>query len=179
MNDIKQGEIKISGLSDLEKNMVELPDRIAKNVLDGGLRAAANVIRDDARRRAQSIINTEHRFFKKTFHGQDVLLFPGFTVRKIAAWKKRRTPWASTFNIGVAGYKQRFSKYFAFWWRFFEFGTSKMAAKPFLRPAFEAHKTDAVNKMKLYMGGRIEKEAQRKSSKYGGSESIYERFKNW
>lgn len=32
----------------------------------------------------------------------------------------------------------------AFYWRFVEFGTSKMRARPFLRPAFDNNK-DAIN----------------------------------
>lgn len=33
----------------------------------------------------------------------------------------------------------------SYYWRFLEFGTAKMAAKPFLRPAFEATKDNAVD----------------------------------
>jgi len=31
-----------------------------------------------------------------------------------------------------------------YYWRFVEFGTAKMAARPFLRPAFEAQKQNAL-----------------------------------
>lgn len=43
----------------------------------------------------------------------------------------------------IASYIVTWSKE-AFYGRFVEFGTSKMAANPFLRPAFEAKKKDAV-----------------------------------
>lgn len=33
----------------------------------------------------------------------------------------------------------------AYYWMFAEFGTEKMAARPFLRPAFEARKEEALN----------------------------------
>lgn len=36
----------------------------------------------------------------------------------------------------------------AFYWRFIEFGTSKMAARPFMRPAFEASKQTARDAIK-------------------------------
>jgi HK97 gp10 family phage protein len=32
----------------------------------------------------------------------------------------------------------------SFYWKFLEFGTNKMAARPFLRPAFEANKEGAI-----------------------------------
>lgn len=36
----------------------------------------------------------------------------------------------------------------AFYWRFLEFGTVKMPARPFMRPAFDAQREDALNKMR-------------------------------
>lgn len=43
----------------------------------------------------------------------------------------------------------------AWYARFVEFGTSKMAARPFMRPAFEAKKGDAVAAIKAYLERRI------------------------
>lgn len=43
----------------------------------------------------------------------------------------------------------------AFYWQFFEFGTSKMAARPFLRPAFEAQKDAALQAMKQRLREKI------------------------
>jgi len=48
-----------------------------------------------------------------------------------------------------------------FYWRFVEFGTVKMAARPFLRPAFEARKQAAADKIKAQLAPRIEQEAER------------------
>jgi HK97 gp10 family phage protein len=45
------------------------------------------------------------------------------------------------------------------YWKFVEFGTEKMAARPFIRPAFEAMKMDALERMRQYAAARIEKEA--------------------
>ena len=160
MNDIKSGNIEIKGLAELEKELLAFPDRLAKSILIGGVRAGANVIRDEARQKAKSIINKDNRFFKKKFHGQDIIVFPGFTARYIAAWRARKTPYAVTFNTGITGYKDRFSKMFPFWWRWLEFGKSGRAATPFLRPAFEAKKTAAVEAMRDYLHTRIDKEAK-------------------
>ena len=47
----------------------------------------------------------------------------------------------------------------AYYWRFLEFGTSKLSAKPFLRPAFEAKKDAAVDAIKAKLAEAIEKTA--------------------
>ena len=43
-------DIEVKGLAELQKLLDELPARIEANVVRGGLRAAAKVIRDEARR---------------------------------------------------------------------------------------------------------------------------------
>jgi len=47
----------------------------------------------------------------------------------------------------------------AWYWRFLEFGTRKMAARPFLRPALESRRTQAVDAIKARLRQRIEIEA--------------------
>jgi HK97 gp10 family phage protein len=44
----------------------------------------------------------------------------------------------------------------AFYWRWVEFGTSKMAARPFMRPAYEAKVAEAVEKMQVRFNLRME-----------------------
>jgi HK97 gp10 family phage protein len=39
-----------------------------------------------------------------------------------------------------------------------EFGTSKMSPKPFMRPAFEAKKNEAVDAIRDYLAKRIPEE---------------------
>ncbi|CCD29896.1 Phage protein, HK97 gp10 family [Candidatus Glomeribacter gigasporarum BEG34] len=46
-----------------------------------------------------------------------------------------------------------------FYWRFVEFGTVKMAARPFLRPAFETKKQQAADTIKAQLRKRIEQAA--------------------
>ena len=155
------GTIKIEGLAELEKALMDFPDKIAKNILIGGVRTGANIIRTDARGRS---IASEKAIIRK-FHGQKITVPPGFMTKKIASWKVRKSQYAVTFNVGIAGYKDRFTKFFPFYWRFLEFGTSKMAKRPFLRPAFESKKTAAVEAMRDYMDKRIDKEAAKQVSR--------------
>ena len=48
----------------------------------------------------------------------------------------------------------------AWYWRFVEFGTVKMSARPFLRPAFDMKKHEAVTAIKTRLAQRIEQAAQ-------------------
>lgn len=154
MEDIKSGTVHISGLSDLDKQLRQFTERLQKNVLTGGVRAGANVFRKEARSQAA----VAEKSIIRAFHGQKITVQPGFMKKKIASWKIRRSPYAVTFSIGMSGWKDRYSKFFPFYWRFVEFGTSKMAARPFLRPAYEAKKMEAIEAMKKYMATRIDKE---------------------
>jgi HK97 gp10 family phage protein len=49
----------------------------------------------------------------------------------------------------------------AWYAHFVEFGTSKMAARPFMRPAFESRKAGAVEAIKSYLLSRIPKEVEK------------------
>jgi HK97 gp10 family phage protein len=154
MNDIKSETVSISGLSDLEKALTQFADRLQKNVLVGGVRAGANVFRKEARANAA----VAEKAIIKAFSGKKITVQPGFMKKNVMSWKLRKSPYAVTFSVGIVGWKNRFSKLFPFWWRFIEFGTSKMAAKPFLRPAFESKKMEAIETMKKYLAARIDKE---------------------
>lgn len=48
----------------------------------------------------------------------------------------------------------------AWYWRFLEFGTRKMSARPFLRPALESRRREAVNAIKDRLAQRIEIETK-------------------
>jgi HK97 gp10 family phage protein len=43
----------------------------------------------------------------------------------------------------------------AFYWRFVEFGTSKMSARPFMRPAFDSKSKEAVDAMKQKLSEKV------------------------
>ena len=154
MNDIKTKSVQITGLSDLDKQMTQFVDKLQKKILVGGVRAGANVFRTEARSKAA----VAERAIIKIFKGQEITVQPGFMQKAVRSWQRRKTKYAVSFSIGVAGWKNRFSKLFPFWWRFLEFGTAKMAAKPFLRPSYEAKKMEAIDQMKKYLSERMAKE---------------------
>lgn len=58
---------------------------------------------------------------------------------------------------GKAMYRISWNKSHAFYGRFVEFGTSKMAAKPFLRPAYDAARAKAVKAVQERMAAELKK----------------------
>ena len=49
----------------------------------------------------------------------------------------------------------------AYFWRFIEFGTSKLVARPFLRPAFEAKSKEALDRFVERLTATIDKARQK------------------
>lgn len=151
------GSTEVKGLKELNEALQQLPQNIAKNVLRGATSAGAAVIRKEARQRAP------------VFDGQmsDNHPPPG-TLRKSVYQSQRRmlsSAVKQVFHVGVRTGKSLKDKagrtLDAYYWRFVEFGTSKMAARPFLRPAFEAKKQAAVDAIKDYLAERIPREVDK------------------
>jgi HK97 gp10 family phage protein len=153
--------IAIQGFEDFKRQLSQLPGRVGRNVLRGMVNAGATVIRKEAVLRAPEYtgpISEGHP--------------PPGTLKK-AIYQKQIAELSNavqqTFFVGVRqGKKQRAVKrgtkilnLDAFYGRFVEFGTSKMSAHPFMRPAFEAKKDAAIEAMRAYGAERIPKEVQK------------------
>ncbi len=147
----------VDGLKELQAALKELPERIARNVLRGSVNAGATVIRKEAQARAPVSSGPARK-------GQS----PPGTLKR-ALYQKQIRELSSlvkqTFIVSVRKGKQYRNQgkkgnlsQDAYYARFVEFGTAKMAARPFLRPAFEARKHDAVAAIKAYLERRIPEE---------------------
>lgn len=145
--------VEVKGLKELNDALRELPDRIARNVLRGATSAGAAVIRKEAQAKAP------------VYTGEVSKGHPPPGTLKRAVYQKQIRELSSlvnqTFYVGVRRGKHAKKGIDAFYWTFVEFGTSKMAARPFLRPAFEAKKNEAVQAIKQYLTDRIPKEADK------------------
>jgi HK97 gp10 family phage protein len=151
--------VTIEGLDQLAQALRELPKRVARNGLRAAVYAGAKVIRDEAKVKAPIATSPL---------GGDQPP-PGTLKRSIIM---KQVPELSgeqkqTFFVTVRhGKKYRKQgkngklSQDAWYWRFVEFGTVKMAAKPFLRPAFEGTKYQAVDAIKTRLAERIEQAAQ-------------------
>lgn len=147
--------VKVQGLTELAAALKELPTRIGRNVLRGATAAGAAVIRKEAKARAPVYTGPVSAGHPP----------PGSLKRAVFQAQSRRlsSQVQQTVHVGVRSGKDMKDKSGAlvspYYWTFVEFGTSKMAAKPFIRPAFEAKKTAAVEAIRIYLAERIPREA--------------------
>jgi HK97 gp10 family phage protein len=129
-------KVEITGLNELNRRLKALGPFIASKVLGGAVNAGAQVIRKDAQSRTP--VDTgmlQKSLFVKRLTAKD---FPN-----------------AQYIVGVRKGKKKEG---AFYWRFVEFGTKSMGARPFLRPAFEAKKNDAAETIKSRLREGIAKE---------------------
>ena len=151
--------VRIEGLAELNRALRELPQRIANRGLRTAVYAGAKVIRDEARHRAPKAAQSLGT--KQPSAG---------TLKRSVIMKHIRElsgGGRQTFYVLVRqGKKYRNQgkrgnlSQDAWYWRFVEFGTRKMAARPFLRPALESRRREAVEAIKGRLAQRLEIEAK-------------------
>lgn len=112
--------VEITGLKELDRALQELAWPAARRALRKGMRQGANVIRDEARAKAP--------------------LDTGLLKRQIRTRERSEQEGNMRFAVEIPRS--------VFYGRFIEYGTSKMPAKPFLRPAAEGKTEEAVTAMR-------------------------------
>lgn len=146
--------IKISGLAELDRKLTDLGPKIARKTGYHATAKGAAVIRDRARQVAHF-----RGGYSTGYIRENIIQFRpskrGFGVTK------GQGRLACTINVGVrlkGSRKQRLAKmtvrrrragrlikaYPGYYWFMVEFGTQKMAAQPFMRPAFESSSRQAL-----------------------------------
>ncbi len=155
--------IHVEGLEALRRNLRQLPLDVQANVLSKAVEAGAVVIRDDAKPRVPLLRIADARRIR------------GLLQRMVLATRGvRRDSEAAAFVTvkrlskgAVAKFKKASGKGAAsnpndpWYWRFIEFGTSKAAAQPYLRPAFESKKEAAVEAIKKELAAGVIREADK------------------
>lgn len=133
---------EIRGFDDLSAKLRAIAPALRPRVLRNALAAGARLVRDDAKRAAPVLVNPAQvpyrtpglvrsqivvRTSKEARRRGDVGVFVNVRPAKGAKYR----------NGGLVRASQRGakSKNDPFYWRFPEFGTAKMAARPFLKPA--------------------------------------------
>ncbi len=146
---------ELTGLRELEVQLRTLPAKVAGNTLAASVAAGARVVRDEAIARAPVDTGAMKAqiFTKRVRTGSDLEKTSIVGVRggkaKYANTKRNR-------QLGRAG-KDYANAGATFYWRFVEFGTSKRAAQPFLRPAFDAKQREAADAIAERLDQRIQK----------------------
>lgn len=143
---------KVLGLPELKAALMAIPAKLRRRALRNALGAAGRVVRDEARS-AAPVLRVARQGTPRT---------PG-TVRKAISVRTskvaRRAGNVGVFvNVKPAKAAQRGARSATdpFYWRFLEFGTVKMSARPFLQAG--AKKLDAaLDAFKKAIGPAIEK----------------------
>ena len=151
--------VQVQGLDQLAKALRELPQRVARNGLRAAVYAGAKVIRDEAK--LQAPVATGDLGANQPPRGTLKRSVIMKQIPELSGAQKQ------TFFVTVRhgkkyrkqGKKGNLSQD-AWYWRFVEFGTVKMSARPFLRPAFDMKKHEAVTAIKTRLAQRIEQAAQ-------------------
>jgi len=118
----------------LLKALKTLPLNIQRNVMVGSTRAGAKVVSDEAKR----LVPVKQGRLKKT----------------IGIIKRKSKKGEVIFSISP----RKGGKNNGFYGRFIELGTSKMIARPFLRPALEKSVDEVLVASKEYIAKRLPKE---------------------
>jgi HK97 gp10 family phage protein len=148
----------VQGLRELQAALKELPQRIAKNVLRGAVSAGAAVIRKEAQLKAP------------VYTGPVAAGHPPPGTLKRSIVQKQIQELSSLFSqvfFVTVRYGKKYQKQGkkgaltqdAYYAAMVEWGTSKMPAKPYMRPAFESKKEAATAAIKEYLEKRIPLEA--------------------
>lgn len=154
----------VKGLEGLLLALRELPTEVAgKNggPARGALARGAKIIRDEARLNAPKDSGelAKNIVMKRDTKPRQSGVGERYTVG-VRGGSKRYANTKRNVRKGRAGaeYKTAGNTYY---WRFKEFGTEKMKAEPFLRPAFESKKQQALSVIAETLRKGIERAAKK------------------
>lgn len=121
--------VEVKGLAELKRKFEEIPKALRRRVIRNALSAGARLVRDEAKRNAPVMLSDTKAPYRK----------PGTVKSAIKVRTSKLDTRAG--NVGVfvnvkpANMGQRGAKNprDPFYWRWLEFGSKKMRARPFLR----------------------------------------------
>lgn len=177
-------KVRVEGVSELLKRLNALPVELRKNAVYSALNAGGAVVRNAAKENAPYLGKTrayktlpKHR---KPFTVRDAIRVSRSRITKgqnglyevivrvkplkekqIAAFKRAQVA-AGRRGSGAANPDDPY-----YWW-FLEFGTSKMAAQPFLRPAFESTKLAQLQAIRKRMRVSMDRIVAKLAAQGGG-----------
>lgn len=137
-------DVEVRGVEDLLKNLRTFTTKIQKSVVTGAIRASAAAISKEAKKNVpkdKGDLKRAISVVKRKTKEKNVIKFSVVPKTKLLH-KIQDAKGEKHYNYG--GH--------------IEFGSSKMTAQPYLRPAFENKGTEAIDIAKVYMSKRIDKE---------------------
>ena len=145
--------MKVDGLKELGERLRKLDADVAGRVVRAATAAAANVVKKAAIQNAP-ISDAPHQLgVRKDQIAQPGNLRKNIIIRRLPPGERTATEeYIVTIRHGSGKVPKD-----AFYGRFVEFGTVKMAAHPFLRPAIDNNVQAAIDAMKDRIVKRLEK----------------------
>lgn len=141
-------KFELNGVDELVKKLKKLQKEAVEKIAPKALKQAADVVAGEAKRRASLLDNPE----------SPENIAKNIVVRK--AGKRQTPPNAIKYRIGVSGggkesdgeekvtrsgkVKKGPAGGDTWYWRFIEFGTIKVSARPFMRPSMAAKEQEAA-----------------------------------
>lgn len=144
----------VKGLAELDQFLATLPDVLQRKMLVSSLRAAGKPIISQAQNNIRALFGSSTRY-------------TGTLEMGVVAAKDRKTGLAARVNIKtrkvrgegpaiINGVRKPHGRD-PFYGRFLEFGTSKMPARPWLRPAAMAKQDEAGRQLNVSLQKQIAK----------------------
>lgn len=170
--------VTIHGLKELSQALQELPKQLRGKALGAAVKAGAKLVEQQARANAKATFKeptgaTEKSivaYRKRGSYPDSITYEVGVTMKK--QWPRRRKRAASGVmgraggkSTGKTGGKLNSG---AYWWKFTEFGTAKLGATPWLRPAWDYRSGEALAMIKNMLAKAVEIAAQHAPKYTGG-----------
>lgn len=144
-------EVKLSGFAELQQKLEHLPPAASRRILRRSVVAAVKPWRDEmiarVRRGFHHWTRKQSRYGKQKAFRAPVF---GFLAKNIRISARVNKDLEATVAVGPAR--------LGFWARFLEFGTTKMRAFPFIRPAYEVRKQEVLDELGKQLKEGLERE---------------------
>lgn len=149
-------DVQVKGMDETLKFFKKFPENIQKNVMKGAMKAGAKVIEKEAKHNVKvesGNLRDSIDVIPRRSKDKNIIHFS--VAPRINKTKTKRFRLADGTKWSIKG--QVASGWYG---HMVEFGTSKMAAKPFLRPA-ESKSDEAFDVTKKYIQKRVPKEIEK------------------
>jgi HK97 gp10 family phage protein len=131
--------VHIKGMEELRKYLRTFPLDVQAKAVRRPTAIAARELRDDVK----GIAPMYHGDVAEG-HPPPGTLRKSIQIRRMPGFPPDRCLYAVFVRKGRGRSGKKNLNLDAFYWWFVEFGTAKMGARPFMRPAFEAHKSEIL-----------------------------------
>lgn len=138
---------KMQGVSELQRSLNQLPDKLRDNAMKNAAAAGARLIRDEAKR----LVPVDTGNLR-----DDIVVARQVKVRGM----RRKLKIAGRVFLGIRGDSRFYS-------HLVEFGSSRLSPRPFFRPALDAMAPQALK----VIGEKLAKEIHRAAGKLSGWKS--------